>query len=85
MSTLSYKISTKRKAGMILSAQEVTVIGSMDESTAKPSVHPLASSSQSHLVSYISSQEFMAMNDKWTEQFARFEALVIGGSICSTP
>ena len=34
---------------------------------------------------FVTSQQFMAMSDKWAEQFARMEALLSRGNIFSTP
>ena len=43
------------------------------QSTDPPSV---ASSSSSQQSSYVTSEQFSAMSDKWAEQFARMEALL---------
>ena len=34
---------------------------------------------------YVTAEQFSAMNDKWTEQFAHFDAILTRGSVFSTP
>ena len=93
LATPSYKIRKDCKAGLLVSPKEVTVLGSLDEEElsldtsaqvlAQPSVSASAASSQ--LQSFVTSQQFEAMNDKWAEQFARFEALLSRGNVFTTP
>ena len=82
-----------RKAGLLVSPKEVTVLGSLDEEEqslntsaqvlAQPSVSTSAAPSQPQ--PFVTSQQFEAMNDKWSEQFARFEALLSRGNVFTTP
>ena len=44
-----------------------------------------ASPTSSQPQSFVTAQQFEAMNDKWAEQFARFEALLSRGNIFTTP
>ena len=36
-------------------------------------------------MSFVTSVQFEAINDKWTEQFARFKALLSRGNVFTTP
>ena len=96
LSTPSYKIRKEHKAGLLVSPREVMVIGSVDDetfdnppasqSTAQPSAQaPAISAPQGQPVSYVTSDEFSAMNEKLNKQFARFEALLSRGNVFSTP
>ena len=40
---------------------------------------------QSQSSSYVTAEQFAAMEDKWAEQFACFEALLTKGIVFSTP
>ena len=96
LATPSYKIRKEKKAGILMSPKDVTVIGSIDleeqasQSSAQPSVQPSAhapaasTSSAPQPVSFVTSAQFEAMNDKWTEQFTLFEALLSRGNVFST-
>ena len=56
------------------------------DSSAQLSAHtPVASSAASQPISFVTTQQFEAMNDKWTEQFAHFEALLSRGNVFTTP
>ena len=89
--TPSYKIRKERKASTLVSPKDVTVISTIDlegqaspQSTVQPSVHaPAPSASQS--VSFVTSAQVEAMNDKRTEQFAQFEALLPRENVFSMP
>ena len=71
----------------------MTVLGSLDEeqsameSNAHPSTQVPASAipSASHSPSFVTAQQFEAMNDKGAEQFAHFEALLSRGNVCTSP
>ena len=72
---------------MLVSPKEVTVLASVDSATSgdppvsQPSAQvPATSSSQSQPASYVTSDQFSAMNEK-LEQFTRFEALLV--EMCS--
>ena len=93
LATPSYKIRKDRKAGLLVSPKEVTVLGSLEEEEqsldtsaqvlAQPSVSTSAAPSQPQ--SFVTSQQFEAMNDRWSAQFARFEALLSRGNVFITP
>ena len=92
LSTPSYKIRKDRKSGALVSPKDVTVISAVDmegqaspPSSAEVSVHAPAQTSSAPSVSFVTSAQFEAMNDKWAEQFARFEALLSRGSDFSVP
>ena len=93
LATPSYKIRKERKAGLLVFPKEMTVLGSLDDeqSSVDSSAHPSAqapasaSPSASHSQSFVTAQQFEAMNDKWADQFARFEALLSRGSVFTTP
>ena len=46
---------------------------------------PAASSSATKQPTYVTSEQFTAMSDKWAEQLARMEALLSRGNVFSTP
>ena len=90
----SYKIRKEKKAGLLVSPKDVTVIGTLDvddqssvDSSVQLSAHaPVTSSSAaSQPFSFVMTEQFEAMNDKWTEQSAHFEALLSCGNVFSTP
>ena len=57
------------------------------ESSAQISVQApaSASSSSSQPVSFVTAEQFEAINDKWSEQFTRFEALFSRGNVFTIP
>ena len=80
LSTPSYCIRKEKKSGSLVSQKNVTIIASVetrDSSDEASSVQLVthALSPHSQPVSFVTSEQFAAMNAKWTEQFARFEAL----------
>ena len=101
LATPSYRIRKDKKAGLLVSPKDVTVISSVDnepvfhspsgpsaQSSAKPPStisSAMASSSADQSTGLVTSEQFMAMSDKWAEQFARMEALLSLGNIFSTP
>ena len=74
-----------------MSPKDVTIISTVDmevshQSTAQVSVHaPAPSTSSAPPGSFVTSAQFEAMNDKWAEQFACFEALLSRENVFSTP
>ena len=95
MSTPSYKIKKELKAGTLVSPKDMTVVSSVEmegqasvSPTAQPTTHASSPSTffaSTQPVSFVTSVQFEAMNDKWAEQFARFEALLSRGNVFSTP
>ena len=99
LATPTYKIRKDKKAGLLISSKDVTVISSVDSRptfqspsgamalvpTQPPSDLPTASSSPSTQPSYVTAEQFAAMSDKWAEQFAHMEALLSRGNVFSTP
>ena len=95
LATPSYKIRKDKKAGLLLSPKEVTVLQPVDNKptfqspsgqSTQPSAHsssPPPSSSQS--ASFVTADQLAAISDKWAEQFARMEALLSRGNVFSTP
>ena len=86
ISTPSYRIRKERKAGVLVSPKEVEVIAPIDSSfTAEPTFSaPPPGPSQSSTSNFVTAEQFSLMNDKWAEQFARFEALLSRGNVFST-
>ena len=101
LATLTYRIRKDKKAGLLVSPKDVTVLSSVDDeptfqspsgvsaqSSAQPVASPpamVSSSSSSQATGYVTSEQFLAMSDNWAEQFARMEALLSRGNIFSTP
>ena len=92
LSTPAYKIRKDRKSGALVSPKDVTLISSVEmEGHASPpsaqvSAHaPAPSTSSDSSVSFVTSAQLEAMSDRWTEQFARFEALLSRGNVFSMP
>ena len=81
ISTPSYRIRKERKAGTLVSPKEVEVIAPVDSSA---STEPTFAA-PSQPANFVTAEQFSLMNDKWAEQFARFEALLSRGSVFSTP
>ena len=99
LSTPTYKIRRDKKAGLLVSPKEVTVLQPVDnmdseptfqspcgqhaQSSANPPSTPPSSSEQT--ASFVTSDQLTAIADKWSEQFARMEALLSRGNVFSTP
>ena len=73
LATPSYKIRKEKRAGLLVSPKDATVIGSLDideqssvDSSAQLSTHApvAASSSASKPVSFVTAEQFEAMNNK---------------------
>ena len=94
LATPAYRIRKDKKAGLLVSAKDVTVLATVDdEPTFQFPVGPsLQTSAQASVSSatpqgsstFVTSDQFMAMSDKWAEQFAHMEALLTRGNIFST-
>ena len=93
LATPTYRIRKEKKTGVLVSPKEVTVLAPVNDneltfqSPSGPSVQPTAHASVqgSSISSFITSEQFLAMLDKWVEQFARMEALLGRGNIFTTP
>ena len=96
LATPSYKIRKDKKAGLLVSPKEVTVLHSVDneptfqspsgqpsQSSAIPPSTPPSSSEQT--ASFVTSDQLAAIADKWSEQFVCMEALLSRGNVFSTP
>ena len=72
---------------MISSVDMEPTLQSPSGLSAQPPAHPptMVSSSTAQPSGFVTSEPFMAMSDKWAEQFARMEALLSRGNIFSTP
>ena len=91
LATPTYKIRKDKKAGVLVSPDQVTVIASVEDtepvfqpspSASQPPAHaqPESSSSSS---AFVTSDQLQQMSDQWAEQFTRFEALLSRGNVCS--
>ena len=92
LATPSYKIRKDKKAGLLVSPKEVTVLQAVDneptfQSPSGQSTHPSAhpSSPPPQLASFVTAEQLAAISDKWAEEFARMEALLSRGNVSSTP
>ena len=95
LATPVYRIRKDKKAGTLVSPKDVTLLATVDDEpafqspvcqSAQLSAQPSALSSTSQAsTNFVTSDQFMAMSDKWAEQFARMEALLTQGNIFSTP
>ena len=98
--TPSYRIRKDKKAGLLVSPKDVTVISSVDTEPAfqspsgasvqssaqfSTSIPPTMASSSAQPTCFVTSEQFITMSDKWVEQFARMEALLSRGNIFTTP
>ena len=90
LATPVYRIRKDKKAGILVSPKDVTVddepafqspVCQSAQLSAQPSVSSFTSQASTN---FVTSDQFMAMSDKWAEQFARMEALT-RGNIFSTP
>ena len=101
LATPTYRIRKDKKAGLLVSPKDITVLSSVDDeptfqspsgasahSSAQPITSPpstmASSSSTTQATSYVTSDQFLTMSDKWAEQFARMEVLLSRGNIFST-
>ena len=93
LATPTYRIRKEKKSGLLVSPKEVTDLASVNDneptfqSPAGPSVQLTEQSTPQgpSTSSFVTSEQFLAMSDKWVEQFARMEALLSRGNIVSTP
>ena len=95
LTTPLYKIRKDKKAGLLVSPKEVTVLQPVDneptfQSPSGQSTQPSAHSSStppsaSQSASFVTADQLAAISDKWAEQFARMEALLSRGNVFSTP
>ena len=98
LATATYKIRKDKKAGLLVSPKDVTVLSPVDnEPTFQPtsgaSAQPASSlastmassASTAPTPNYVTSDQLLAISDKWAEQFARMEALLSKGNVFSTP
>ena len=54
---------------------------SLDLSTQLSAQAPASASSSSSQPSFVTAEQFEAMNNKWSEQFAHFEAFLSRGNV----
>ena len=88
-----YILRKEKKTGVLVSPENVTVIASIEDKeptfhssppTSQPSAHAQSEVSGSS-ASFVTSDQLKHISDQWTEQFARFEALLSRGNVFSTP
>ena len=93
LSTPTYKLRKEKKTGVLVSLENVTVIASIEDkeptfhsspSTSQPSAHVQSEASDSS-ASFVTSDQLKQISVQWSEQFARFEALLSRGNVFSTP
>ena len=89
LATPVYRIRKEKKAGTLVSPKDVKVLSAVDnEPTFSSPATPATVSSIPVSVNppaYVTADQLSAISDKWTEQFARMEALLSRGNIFSTP
>ena len=94
LATPSYKIRKEKKAGLLVSPKEVTVLQPVDNEptfqspsgqSTQPSAHSSSTPPASQTASFVNADQLAAISDKWAEQFARMEALPSRGNDFSTP
>ena len=92
LATPTNRIRKEKKSGLLVTPKEVSVLAPVNDneptfqSPAGPSVQPAEHSTpQGPSTSFVTSGQFLAMSDKWAEQFVRMEALLSRGNVFSTP
>ena len=91
LATPSYKIRKDKKASLLVSPKEVTVLQPVDneptfQSPSGQSAHSSSTApSSSQPASFVTADQLAAISDKWAEQFAHMEALLSRGNVFSTP
>ena len=93
LATPTYKIHKDKKSGVLISPDQVTVIASVEDKeptfhSSPPVSHPSAhaqSEASSSTASFVTPDQLQQISDQWTEQFARFEALLFRGNVFSMP
>ena len=91
LATPTYKIRKDKKAGVLVSPDQVTVIASVEDTEPVFQPSPSASQPPAHAQpespssAFVTSDQLQKMSDQWAEQFARFEALLSRGNVFSTP
>ena len=92
LSTPTYKLRKEKKTGVLVSPENVTVIASIEDKeptfhsspTSQPSAHAQSEASGSS-TSFVTSDQLKQISDQWSEQFARFEALLSRGNVFFYP
>ena len=93
LATPSYKIRKDKKAGLLISPKDVTILQPVDNEptfqspsgqTAQPSALPSSPPTSAQMASFVTADQLAAISDKWVEQFARMEALLSQGNVFST-
>ena len=93
LATPTYKNRKDKKAGVLVSPEQVTVIASVEDKEPVFQPSPSAAQSAAHAhpedasssTSFVTSDQLQQISDQWAEQFARFEALLSRGNVFSTP
>ena len=93
LATPTYKNRKDKKAGVLVSPEQVTVIASVEDKEPVFQPSPSAAQSAAHAhpedasssTSFVTSDQLQQISDQWAEQFARFEALLSRGNMFSTP
>ena len=77
MATPTYRIRKEKKTGVLVSPKEVIELTPVNNT--EPTVQGSSSSS-----SFVTSEQFLAMLDKFAKQFAKMKALLSRGNIFTT-
>ena len=90
LATPAYRIRKDKKASLLVSPKDRTVLATVDDeptfqSPVGLSVQTSAEASVSSLSNFVTSDQFMAMSDKWAEPFARMEAHLTRGNFFFLP
>ena len=93
LSTPTYKLRKEIKSGLLVSPEDVTILATVEDkepifhSTATPPP-PSSTSAQNQWETsssaFVTSAQFKEISGQWSEQFARFEALLSGENVFST-
>ena len=93
LATPTYKLHKEKKSGFLVSPEDVTVVAAVeDKEPVFHSTPPPSSASTSTMQiqdtrssADVTSTQLKENSDQWSEQFARFEALLSRGNVFPTP
>ena len=92
LSIPTYKLRKEKKSGFLVSPEDVTVVAAVEDKEPVFHTSPPSSASTSIMQiqdtgssAYVTSTQLKEISDQWSEQFARFKALLSRGNVFSTP
>ena len=91
LATPTYRIRKDKKSGILVSPDEVAVITTVEDKPkdVEPSFQTPPSSTASAVKpdtsTFVTSEQLKHISDQWSEQFARFEALLSRGNVFLRP